>query len=81
MIISMIPPSFKQKVKDIVMKQEMKFMYLGIELSSYGNFESEVRGKITKAIGIEAKFRIYKTSLRFIKIYRYSRNKTRNSKS
>ena len=58
----------------------MRFKYLGIELSGYGDVEAEEREQTTRAtkiagclnatiwlnkkIGIEAKSRIYKTEIR-----------------
>ena len=60
----------------------MRFKYLGIELSGYGDVEAKVREQTTRAtkiasatiwcnknIGIEAKSRIYKTAIRPIMTY------------
>ena len=79
MTTSKTPLRCKFEVGSII-QQEMRFKYLGIELSSYGDVEAEVRKQTTRAtkiagclnaiiwrdmnIGIKAKSRIYKTAMR-----------------
>ncbi|KAK9887098.1 hypothetical protein WA026_020042 [Henosepilachna vigintioctopunctata] len=85
MTTSKTPLRCKLEVDGKSIQQEMKFKYLGIEISSYGDVEAEVREQATKAariagclndtiwrnkhIGIEAKARIYKATVRPIMTY------------
>lgn len=85
MTTSKTPLRCKLEVDGEVIQQEMKFKYLGVELSGFGDVEAEVREQTTKAtriagclnntiwcnknIGIEAKTRIYKTTVRPIITY------------
>ena len=85
MTTSKTPLRCKLEVNGSIIQQEMRFKYLGIELSGYGDVEAEVREQTTRAtkiagclnatiwrnknIGIEAKSRIYKTAIRPIMTY------------
>ena len=76
MTTSKTPLRCKLEVNGSIIQQEMRFKYLEIELSGYGDVEAEVREQKTRAtkiidclnatiwrnknIGIEAKSRIYK---------------------
>lgn len=69
------PTRYKLIVDDKIIQQEMKFKYLGIKISGFGDVETEVRQQTTKStrvtvndtiwknkyIEIETKSRIYKT--------------------
>ena len=75
----------KLKVNGSIIQQKMRFKYLGIGLSVYGDVEADVREHTTRAtkiagclnttiwrnknIGLEAKSRIYKTAIRPIMTY------------
>lgn len=80
MTTSKVPLRCKLEVEGRVIQQEMKFRYLGIEISGYGDVEAEVRELTTKAtriagclndtiwrnknIKVETKSRIYKAMVR-----------------
>ncbi|XP_045463812.1 uncharacterized protein LOC123673370 [Harmonia axyridis] len=82
---SKIPIRCKLAVDDKIIQQEMKFKYLGIELSGYGDIELEVRQQTNKALRVagclndtiwknkylhtETKARIYKSVIRPIMTY------------
>lgn len=82
---SKIPVRCKLVVDDQIIQQEMKFKYLGIELSGFGDVESEVRQQTNKALRVagclndtiwknkylqtETKSRIYKATIRPIMTY------------
>lgn len=82
---SKIPIRCKLVVDDKIIQQEMKFKYLGIELSGYGDIELEVRQQTNKALKVagclndtiwknkylhtETKARIYKSVIRPIMTY------------
>ncbi|XP_030766597.1 uncharacterized protein LOC115890494, partial [Sitophilus oryzae] len=82
---SKIPIRCMIVVDNTIIQQEMKFKYLGIELSGYGDIEIEVRQQTTKAmrvagclndtiwknkyVGVEIKSRIYKAIIRPIMTY------------
>ena len=85
MTTSKVPLRCKLEVEGNVIQQEMKFKYLGIEISGYGDVEAEVRERTTKAtriagclndtiwrnknIEVETKARIYKATVRPIMTY------------
>ena len=48
MTTSKEPLRCKLKINGEVIKQEMKFKYLGINITSYGNVEEEVREQVSK---------------------------------
>lgn len=76
MTTSRAPLRCKLEIHNNIVQQEMKFRYLGIEISGYGDVETEVRGQAMKAsrtaaclndiiwsnkhLGMQAKSRIYK---------------------
>ncbi|XP_015181515.1 PREDICTED: uncharacterized protein LOC107069067 [Polistes dominula] len=80
-----IPIRCKLEIEGKVIQQVMRFRYLGIEISGYGDIEEEVREQTTKAarvagclsdtiwrnknIKIETKARIYKITIRPIMTY------------
>lgn len=79
------PLRYKLEVDGQVIQQEMKFKYLGIDTTSYGDIEDEVRQQVAKANKVagclndviwrnkhlrrETKARIYKTTIRPIISY------------
>lgn len=79
------PLRCKLEVDGQVIQQELKFKYLGIDITSYGNIEDEVRQQVTKANKVagclndviwrnkylrqDTKARIYKTTIRPIMTY------------
>ena len=85
MTTSKEPLRCKLEINGEVIKQEMKFKYLGINITSYGNVEEEVREQVSKASKVagclndliwrnqhlkqETKTRIYKTAIRPIMTY------------
>ena len=85
MTTSKTPLRCKLEIDGKSVQQEMKFKYLGIEISGYGDIETEVRGQAMKAartaaclnntiwsnkhMGIETKSRIYKAAIRPILTY------------
>lgn len=85
MTTSREPLRCKLAIDDEIIQQEMKFTYLGIEISSSGDVAAEVRRQTIKAsriagclndtiwrnkhIGIEVKSRIYKATIRPIMTY------------
>ena len=80
MTTSKTPIRCKLEIDGVIVQQEMKFKYLGIEISSFGDVEAEVREQTIRAanvagslnnliwsnknIRIEAKSRIYKSTIR-----------------
>ena len=82
---SKTPLRCKLEIDGKSVQQEIKFKYLGIEISGYGNIKTEVRGQAMKAartaaclnntiwsnkhMGIETKSRIYKAAIRPILTY------------
>lgn len=85
MTTSKEPLRCKLEVDGQVIQQEMKFKYLGIDITSYGNVEDEVRQQVAKANKIagclndviwrnkhlkkHTKARVYKTTIRPIMTY------------
>ena len=85
MTTSKTPIRCKLVVDDKIIHQEGKVKYLGIDISGYGDVETEVRNQVTrgmraaahlndtiwwnKHIRTEAKARIYKTAIRPILTY------------
>lgn len=85
MTTSKTPIRCKLAIDDKIIHQEVKFSYLGIEISCFGDIESEVRGQAIKAartasqlndtifrnkyLRTESKVRIYKAAIRPILTY------------
>ncbi|XP_044767088.1 uncharacterized protein LOC123322993 [Coccinella septempunctata] len=85
MTTSKIPIRCKLEIEGQIIQQEMRFRYLGIELSGYGDVEEEVRQQTTKAARVagclndtiwrnkhmrtDTKIRIYKTTIGSIMTY------------
>lgn len=82
MSTSKIPLRYKLAIDGKIIHQEMQFRYLGVEISGYGDVETEVREQTNKAVriaayfnnriwrnkhmAIEPKSRIYKATMTFL---------------